>query len=40
MYENSELIAFKNKKILVERSNNWPNELSGTNVYKSLETCS
>ena len=38
-YENSELKDFKNIKFLDERSNNWPNELLGTNLYKTLESC-
>ena len=33
---NSELIVFKSIKILGERFNNWPNDLSGANVYKTL----
>ena len=37
MYENSELKVFKNIKFLGEISNNWPNDLLGTNVYKALE---
>ena len=36
IYENSELKVFKNIKILGEISNNWPNDLLGTKVYKTL----
>ena len=36
-YENSELKGFKTTKFLGEKSNNWPNYLPGTNVYKTLE---
>ena len=32
IYENSELKVFKNIKFLAEISNNWPNDLLGTNV--------
>ena len=39
IYENSELKAFKNIKFLGEISNNWRNDLLGTNVYKTLESC-
>ena len=38
MYENSELKVFKNIKFLGEIFENWPNDLLGTNVYKTLET--
>ena len=37
IYENSELIVFKNIKILSEISNNWWNHLLGTNVCNTLE---
>ena len=37
MYENSELKAFKNMKLLGEIFGNWPNYLLGINVYKTLE---
>ena len=37
IYENSKVKAFKNTKTFVEISSNWPNDLSGTNVYKALE---
>ena len=39
IYENSELKAFKNIKFLGEISNNWRNDLLGTNVYKTLQSC-
>ena len=39
MYENSELKVFTNVKFFGEISNNWPNDLLGTNVYKTLESC-
>ena len=38
-YKNSELNILKNIKFLVEIRNNWPNDLLGTNVYKTLEFC-
>ena len=38
-YENSEQNVFKNIKFLGKISNNWPNDLLGTNVYKTLESC-
>ena len=34
IYENSESSVY-----LGEISNNWPNDLLGTNVYKTLEFC-
>ena len=37
IYENSELNVFKNIKFLGQISNNWPNDLLETNVYKTLE---
>ena len=37
IYQNSELNIFENIKFLGEISNNWPNDLLGTNVYKTLE---
>ena len=37
--ENSESKIFKNIKFFGEISNNWPNHLLGTNVYKTLEFC-
>ena len=39
MYENSESKVLKNIKFLGEISNNWPNDLLGTNVYKTLGFC-
>ena len=36
IYENSESKVFKNVNFLCEISNNWPNDLFGTNVYKTL----
>ena len=39
IHENSELKVFKNMEFLGEISNNWPNNLLGTNVYKTLESC-
>ena len=35
IYENFELNVFKNIKFLDKISNNWPNDLLGTNVYKA-----
>ena len=35
--ENSELKVFKNMKFVGEISNNWLNDLFGTNVYATLE---
>ena len=40
IYENFDLKVFKNIKFLGEKiSNNWPNNLLGKNVYKTLEVC-
>ena len=39
IYENSELNDFKNIKMFSEISSNWPNDLLGTNVYKTLKFC-
>ena len=36
IYENSELKVFKNIKFFGDISNNWPNDLLGTNEYKAL----
>ena len=36
--ENSESKVCKNIIFLGEISNNWPNDLLGTNVYKTLES--
>ena len=38
--ENSESNVFKNIKFFDKISNNWPNDLFGTSVYKTLEFCS
>ena len=37
LYENSESKIFKDINFLVKICNNWPNNLLGTNVYKTLE---
>ena len=37
IYENSESNVFKNIIFLGVISNNWANDLLGTNVYKTLE---
>ena len=39
IYENSESKVFKNIKFSGKISNNWPNNLLETNVYKTLECC-
>ena len=39
IYENSESKVFKNMKFLGDTSNNWPDYLLETNVYKNLESC-
>ena len=39
MYENPESKVFENIKFMGEISNNCPNDLLGTNVYKTLEFC-
>ena len=39
IYEKSELKVFKIVKLLGEISSNWPNDLLGTIVYKTLESC-
>ena len=39
IYENSESKASKNTKFLGEISNNWRNDLLGTDLYKTLEFC-
>ena len=49
MYEKSELKVFKNLKCFqkflgvlcrfLDVSSNWPNDLLGINVYKTLESC-
>ena len=35
IYENFESYVFKNVKFSDKISNNWPNDLIGTNVYKT-----
>ena len=37
IYENSESKVFKNITFLGEISNSWPNNLLGTNVWKTLD---
>ena len=37
IYQNESNI-FKNIKFLGEMSNNWPNDLLGANVYRTLES--
>ena len=39
IYEISEIKVSKNIKFLGEISNNWPSDLLGTNLYKTLESC-
>ena len=39
IHENSELKVFKNINILGDISNDWPNDLLGTNLYNTLESC-
>ena len=39
IYKNSESNVFKNIKSSGKMSNNWVNELLGTNVYKTLDFC-
>ena len=39
IYENYKLNVFKNINFLGKISNNCPNDPSGTNVYKTLESC-
>ena len=39
IYKNSESKVFKNINSFGEISNNWPNDLLGTNVLKTLESC-
>ena len=38
IYENYKLKVFKKIKIFDGISNNWPNDLLGINVYKTLES--
>ena len=37
IYENFEWNLFKNIKFLSEITNNWPNDLSAANVFKTLK---
>ena len=37
--KNSELKVFKNTTFFGDISNNWPNDLLGKNLYKTLESC-
>ena len=39
MYENSVLNVSKNIKFVGKISNNWPKDLLGTDICKSLEAC-
>ena len=39
IYQNSESKVFENITFLGEISHNWPNDLLGINVYKTLESC-
>ena len=39
IYENSVLNIFKITKSLAELSSNWPKDLLGINVPKTLESC-
>ena len=39
MYKKSELKVFKNLKFFGEIFSNLPNDLLGTKVYKTLESC-
>ena len=39
VYENSELNVFNNIKFLGEILNNWPNNLLGINIFKTLTSC-
>ena len=39
IYYKSRSKVFKNIRFLGDMSNNWPNDLLGTNVYKTLESC-
>ena len=36
--KNSELNILRNIKFLSKKFNKWPNDLLGTNVYKTLES--
>ena len=39
IYENSEWKVIENMTFSGEISNKWPNDLLGTNVYKTYESC-
>ena len=39
IYENSESKVIENMRFSGEISNKWPNDLLGTNVYKTYESC-
>ena len=39
IHENSESNIFKNIKVSGEILNNWPNNLLGAKVHKTLESC-
>ena len=39
IHENSELKVLNSIKFFGEVSNNWPNDLLGTNAYKTLQSC-
>ena len=39
IYESSELKVFRNIIFFSEIFNNWPNDLLGRNVYKTLQSC-
>ena len=39
IYESSELKVFRNIIFFSEILNNWPNDLLGRNVYKTLQSC-
>ena len=39
MYEEYDLQVLKKMIVLVEISNNWPTDVLGTSVYKTLELC-
>ena len=39
VYKSSQVNVFKNVKFLGEISSDWPNDLLGTNVHKTLESC-
>ena len=38
VYKSSQVNVSKNVKFLGEISSDWPNDLLGTNVYKTLES--